>query len=88
MRASHILVSSEPEAKRIIEEITSGKTTFEDAARSFSMCPSKKQGGDLGSFGKGQMVKEFEDACLKGKKGELVGPVKTQFGFHIIKVTG
>ena len=88
MRASHILVSSEPEAKRLLGEITSGKMSFEEAAKSFSLCPSKKQGGDLGNFEKGQMVKPFEDACLKGKKGDVVGPVKTQFGFHLIKVTG
>ncbi len=88
MKASHILVSSEPEAKRILDDIKSGKLSFEDAARSFSLCPSKRQGGDLGNFNKGEMVKPFEDACLKGKKGDLVGPVKTEFGFHLIKVTG
>ncbi len=88
MRASHILVSSETQATRIMDDLKNGKMSFEDAARSFSTCPSKKQGGDLGNFEKGQMVKEFEDACLKGKKGELVGPVRTQFGFHLIKVTG
>ena len=88
MKASHILVSSEPEAKRILDDIQAGKLSFEDAARSFSLCPSKRQGGDLGNFNKGEMVKPFEDACLKGKKGDLVGPVKTEFGFHLIKVTG
>lgn len=87
MRASHILVKTESEAKQIRSDLSVGKMTFEEAARSFSLCPSKRQGGDLGEFGKGQMVKPFEDACLNGAVGEVVGPVKTEFGFHLIKVT-
>ena len=88
MRASHILVSTEVEAKRILEEIKTNQSSFEESARAFSMCPSKKQGGDLGEFGKGQMVKPFEDACLKLKVSELSSPIKTEFGWHLIKRTG
>lgn len=88
MRASHILVESEAQAKQMLADIKSGKLKFEDAARGFSLCPSGKQGGgDLGEFGKGQMVKPFEDACLSLKAGEISGLVKTQFGWHLIKRT-
>ncbi len=87
VRASHILVSSEREAVRIIEEIKKGKD-FSEMAKRYSSCPSGKSGGDLGFFGKGQMVKEFEDAAFSLKEGELSKPIKTQFGYHIIKVTG
>ena len=83
VKASHILVESEEDAKRIKEEIMSGKA-FEIAAEEYSTCPSKERGGDLGYFGKGQMVPEFEKAAFEGKVGELVGPVKTQFGYHLI----
>ncbi|MBI5158523.1 peptidyl-prolyl cis-trans isomerase [Candidatus Micrarchaeota archaeon] len=87
MRASHILVESEAQAKQVLADINSGKLTFENAARSFSLCPSGKQGGDLGEFDKGQMVKPFEDACLSLKPGEISGLVKTPFGWHLIKRT-
>lgn len=55
-------------------------------ATQFSECPSKKNGGDLGWFGRGQMVREFELAAFNGDKGTVVGPVKTEFGWHVIKV--
>ena len=87
VRASHILVSNEREANRILEEIRKGKD-FSEMAKRYSTCPSGKSGGDLGFFGKGQMVKEFEDAAFSLKEGELSKPIKTQFGYHIIKVTG
>lgn len=86
VRASHILVSSEREALRIIDEIKNGKD-FSEMAKRHSSCPSGKSGGDLGFFGKGQMVKEFEDAAFSLREGELSKPVRTQFGWHIIKVT-
>jgi len=86
VRASHILVSSEREANRILDDIRKGKE-FSEMAKRYSSCPSGKSGGDLGFFGKGQMVKEFEDAAFSLKDGELSKPIKTQFGYHIIKVT-
>jgi len=86
IRASHILVKTEAEAKDILSKINAGDS-FETLAKKFSTCPSGKKGGDLGMFGKGMMVPEFEEASFKAKAGEVVGPVKTQFGYHIIKVT-
>ncbi|MBN2733443.1 MAG: peptidylprolyl isomerase [Methanomicrobiaceae archaeon] len=86
VRASHILVKTEAEAKDILSKINAGDN-FEALAKKFSTCPSGRKGGDLGMFGKGMMVKEFEDASFKAKAGDVVGPVKTQFGYHIIKVT-
>jgi peptidyl-prolyl cis-trans isomerase C len=86
VKASHILVKTEQEANVVYYDVTHGKS-FEEVAMDKSLCPSKKKGGDLGFFGRGQMVKEFEDACFSLKKGEVSKPVKTQFGYHIIKVT-
>ncbi|MDN5341709.1 peptidylprolyl isomerase [Oceanotoga sp. DSM 15011] len=86
VKASHILVDSEDKANEIIKELENGKS-FEDAAKEYSSCPSKNNGGDLGFFGKGQMVPEFEQAAFKMNKEDLSEPVKTQFGFHIIKLT-
>lgn len=85
VRAKHILVEEEEEANKIAEEIAAGKT-FEDAAREYSKCPSKDQGGDLGSFGRGQMVTEFENAAFEGEIGKVIGPVQTKFGYHLILV--
>lgn len=85
VKASHILVDSEEEAKKAAEEIAAGKA-FSDAAREYSTCPSKEKGGDLGYFGKGQMVPEFERAAFGAQAGETVGPVQTQFGYHLIRV--
>ena len=84
--ASHILVNTEEEAAEIREKIVSGEVTFEDAAKSCSTCPSKAQGGDLGEFGHGQMVPEFEEACAAMEVGEISAPVKTQFGWHVIRL--
>lgn len=86
VKASHILVSSLDEAKSVLAELKKGKD-FGDLAKKYSNCPSGANGGDLGFFGKGQMVKEFEDAAFKMKVGEVSQPIKTQFGWHLIKVT-
>jgi len=86
VRASHILVKTEAEAKAVLGNLNAGDD-FATVAKKFSTCPSGKKGGDLGWFGKGMMVKEFEDAAFKAKVGEIVGPVKTKFGYHLIKVT-
>ena len=84
--AKHILVESEEKCNEILAAITNGEKTFEDAAKESSTCPSGQKGGDLGTFGKGQMVPEFEQAAFEAEIGQVVGPVKTQFGFHLIKV--
>ena len=84
--ASHILIDTEEKAKEILEEVKAGMA-FEEAAAKYSSCPSKQNGGSLGQFGKGQMVKEFEDAAFSMEIGEISEPVKTQFGYHIIKLT-
>lgn len=84
--AKHILVETEEACKDVLTQIESGAKTFEDAAKEYSTCPSKERGGDLGEFGRGQMVKEFEDAAFEAEVGQIVGPVKTQFGAHLIKV--
>ena len=86
VQASHILVDTEEKANEILEDITDG-LSFEDAAKQYSSCPSKQEGGSLGQFGKGQMVKEFEDAVFAMHVGQISPPVKTQFGYHLIKLT-
>ncbi len=86
VKASHILVDTEDVAKEIAEKIKAG-LEFEAAAQEHSKCPSKEKGGDLGFFTKGRMVPEFEEAAFKMEKDELSDPVKTQFGYHLIKVT-
>ena len=85
VRAAHILVAKEDKAKELLQMIKNG-TSFADLAKQYSMCPSGRKGGDLGWFGKGMMVKEFEDAAYNHAKGEVVGPDKTQFGWHLIHV--
>lgn len=85
--AKHILVDTEEKAKELLEKINSNEITFEDCANENSTCPSNTQGGDLGEFGRGQMVPEFEDAVFSMKENEVCGPVKTQFGYHLIKLT-
>lgn len=84
-KARHILVETEEKCNEIKSEIENGKS-FEDAASEYSTCPSKARGGDLGEFGKGQMVKEFEDVAFTAEIGTIVGPIKTQFGYHLLKV--
>ena len=86
VRASHILVKEQKQADKIKYELDSG-ANFAMLAKKHSMCPSSEQGGDLGFFGKGQMVKEFEDAAFATPQGKVSAPVKTQFGYHLILVT-
>ncbi len=85
VHAAHILVKEQAKAYEILAKIKSGED-FGRLAKDYSSCPSKSKGGDLGTFGRGQMVKKFEDAAFAGKKGEVVGPVKTEFGYHLIKI--
>ncbi len=87
LRASHILVKDKALADRIYTEVKSGKN-FGEMARRYSTCPSKAKGGDLGWFGPGQMVKEFEVATMRLGYNQISHPVRTQFGWHIIKKTG
>ena len=86
MRASHILVSSQEQAQSILAEATA--SNFASLAQQHSMCPSKNNGGDLGEFNPGMMVKPFEDATLATPLGSISQPVQTQFGFHLIHRTG
>lgn len=84
--AKHILVDDEAKCKEIMEEVNSGVKSFEDAAKEYSNCPSSQRGGDLGTFGHGQMVPEFDQAAFAADVDSVVGPVKTNFGYHLIKV--
>ena len=86
VNASHILVDSEEKANEILNKINAGEISFEDAAREESSCPSSENGGNLGEFTRGQMVREFDEAVFKMAVGEIAGPVKTQFGYHLIKL--
>ena len=86
VNASHILVDNEEKAKELLNQINSGDISFEDAARANSSCPSKENGGNLGEFTRGQMVPEFDQAVFEMNVGEVAGPVKTQFGYHLIKL--
>lgn len=85
VRAKHILVDSEEKAKEVKSAIDGG-VSFEEAAQEHSSCPSSSQGGDLGFFTRGRMVPEFEEAAFELAVGEVSEPVKTQFGYHLIKV--
>ena len=87
VEASHILVDDEAKIKEILADIKAGKISFEDAAKANSSCPSGEKGGALGEFGRGQMVPEFEQAAFAMNVGEISEPVKTQFGYHLIKLT-
>ncbi len=86
IRASHILVKTEAEAKALLERLGKGES-FANLAAQYSTCPSGKKGGDLGFFGRGRMVRAFETAAFALSKGQVSQPVKTEFGWHIIKVT-
>lgn len=87
IRASHILVEKQSQALKVLEELKAGGD-FRELAKKYSTCPSGKRGGDLGQFGRGQMVREFEQAAFALKQGEVSEPVKSQFGYHVIKRTG
>lgn len=84
IHCAHILVKSEQEAKTILERLNKGEK-FANIAKEVSVCPSGKRGGDLGTFGRGKMVKEFETAAFGLQKGQISPIVKTKFGYHIIK---
>lgn len=85
-RARHILVNSETECRELIEKLERG-ADFEELARAHSKCPSGRRGGELGRFGRGQMVPEFDRAVFEGELNKPLGPVKTQFGYHVLEVT-
>jgi peptidyl-prolyl cis-trans isomerase C len=79
-------VDSEAVAEGLKEDIENG-ADFAEIARGHSLCPSKRDGGNLGEFGRGQMVPEFDEVVFSADVGQTVGPVKTQFGYHLIEVT-
>ena len=84
--ARHILVETESECNDLIKQIKGG-TEFAVLAASHSKCPSGASGGALGEFGPGQMVPEFDQAVFQGEIGDVQGPIKTQFGYHVLEVT-
>jgi len=84
--ARHILVADEAKCEELKNEIASG-ADFADVAKAYSTCPSSANGGDLGQFGPGQMVPEFDKAVFNGDVGVVYGPIQTQFGFHLLEVT-
>lgn len=84
--ASHILVSTEEKAQELKTAIEGG-ADFSQLAQENSSCPSSRQGGELGTFGRGQMVAEFDEVVFSAPVGVVQGPVKTQFGYHLVLVT-
>lgn len=84
--ARHILVDSEARCEELKQQIEAG-TDFSDVAKAHSTCPSGRSGGELGEFGRGQMVKEFDEVVFNGDLNTVHGPVKTQFGYHLLEVT-
>jgi peptidyl-prolyl cis-trans isomerase C len=86
VRASHILVDDQERAIQLSKQIKEGGSFF-DFAKQYSKCPSGRNGGDLGMFGRGQMVKAFEDAAFGLPIGEYSEPIQTQFGYHLIHRT-
>ncbi len=85
-RARHILVDTEEKCQSLKDEIAGG-ANFADLAKEHSSCPSGQQGGDLGEFGPGMMVKEFDDVVFTADLNSVEGPVQTQFGYHLLEVT-
>jgi len=84
IRCAHILVKTEKEAQAAMERLQRGEK-FANIAREISLCPSGKRGGDLGTFGRGKMVKDFEQAAFGLQKGQISPIVKTKFGYHIVR---
>ena len=84
--ARHILVDTEEQCNELKQQILDG-TEFAEVAKEHSSCPSGKNGGDLGQFGPGQMVKEFDEVVFSGEINQVHGPVKTQFGYHLLEIT-
>lgn len=85
-KARHILVSSQEECDKLKKQIENG-TNFAEVAKEHSQCPSGQQGGDLGEFSPGQMVREFDQVVFSDEVGEVHGPIKTDFGYHLIEIT-
>jgi len=85
-RARHILVATQEACQELKVQIEAG-ADFATVAKDHSDCPSGRQGGDLGEFGRGQMVKEFDEVVFSAGLGEVHGPIKTQFGYHLIEIT-
>jgi peptidyl-prolyl cis-trans isomerase C len=84
--ARHILVPTEAECLSLKQKIEAG-TSFAEIAKKHSQCPSGNDGGDLGEFSPGQMVPEFDKVVFSGEVGKVHGPVKTQFGYHLVEIT-
>ena len=85
--AKHLLVDTQELCEEIKTKIANEEISFEDAASEYSSCPSGQSGGDLGSFGEGQMVPEFDKVVFNDEVGVVHGPVQTQFGYHLLKIT-
>jgi peptidyl-prolyl cis-trans isomerase C len=85
-KARHILVKTQEQCEELKSKIEAG-ADFADVAKQHSTCPSGKQGGNLGEFTPGQMVKEFDEVVFSGEVNKVLGPVKTQFGYHLIEIT-
>jgi peptidyl-prolyl cis-trans isomerase C len=85
--ARHILVDNEAKCNELKTEIENG-AEFAEIAQKYSKCPSSRKGGELGQFGPGQMVPEFDKAVFNGDVGVVYGPIQTQFGYHLLEVTG
>lgn len=84
--ARHILVETEEQCNKLKQQIEDG-ADFADVAKEHSRCPSGQQGGDLGQFGPGMMVPEFDKVVFSAEVGSVEGPVKTTFGYHLVQVT-
>ena len=84
--ARHILVQTEDECLKLKDLIINEGKDFSEIAREYSKCPSKERGGDLGQFGPGMMVKEFDEVVFNAEINSLQGPIKTQFGYHLLEV--